>query len=207
MITPPGRGALLNNQSAYIASIVVFTLATVISAGIFGALTGAFGALLTTIAPMSPHILWALTIGIATAYGVAELRGVRLPVPSRHWQVPRVWGARGRTFHATAFGLLLGPGFFTIINFVGYYVLLIWCVLTANPLYGGALMALFGAIRAVPVVLIPLVSKVRRQSVSHGSAVTINNRLVAAHRHLRWLRAVALLAVASLGIAIILGFA
>jgi len=185
----------------------MFALASVMSAGILGTLAGAFGALLTTIAPMSPHILWALTAGIATAYGVAELRGVHLPVPSRHWQVPRVWGARGRTFHAAAFGLLLGPGFFTVINFIGYYILLIWCVLTASPLYGGVLMALFGAIRAAPVVLIPLISKMRRQSVSYGSAVTINNRLVTTHRHLRWLRTVLLLAVASLGIAIILGFA
>jgi hypothetical protein len=137
-----------------------------------------------------------VVVGIAIMYGFAELRAVIWPVPTRHWQIPREWGRYGRPRFATVFGLILGAGFFTVINFIGYYLLLANCILIADPLHGSMLMATYGAARAAPLILAPLSFWIRRRTYTFETAVAVNEWFVELDYRLAWLRASVLFAFA-----------
>lgn len=145
-------------------TILIFVLAAVAAAGTVGILCGTIGLLLTRTIPVTPLALRFVIIGVAAAYGMAMVCGTRWPVPTRHWQVPRAWGRHGKALFAVIFGAILGAGFFTIVNFIGYYLLLAICVSSADPWHAGAVMAIYGASRAVPLLLAPLVFWVRGKS-------------------------------------------
>lgn len=124
-------------------------------------LCGAVGALFARAIPVLPLTLRFVVIGVAAAYGIAAVCGARWPVPTRHWQVPRAWGRHGKARFAVIFGAILGAGFFTVVNFIGYYLLLLICISSADPWRAGAVMVTYGASRAVPLVLAPLVFWIR----------------------------------------------
>lgn len=172
-----------------------------LSASIVGTALGLLGIVMHRWVPQAHLVGTLIVVGVAVTYGVAEFRGGVWPVPTRHWQVPRGWGRFGRVRYATLFGLLLGPGFFTIVPFVGYYLLLINCVLTVNVWYGTAAMALFGATRAAPLVLAPLFFQLRGQAYTFESAVVLNEWFVTLHTRLEWLRGAVLFAVAGSAVA------
>lgn len=205
MISPPGRGTLLYTQSAYITSLLLFALGAVVSAAAVGGVCGALGALFLTWAPSLHIAIWSLVAGVATIYGFAGLRGVKWPVPTRHWQVPSDWGQHGQPLFALAFGLILGAGFFTFITSIGYYLLLAICVVAADPVRGSMLMAMYGAARAAPVILTPLALWLGGQTYTFETAVQANEWFACINRRLVWLQAAVLFAVAGSAIAVGLG--
>lgn len=176
-----------------------------VSAGTVGVLCGALGGLLKTRVPSVYYTLAALIAGVATVYSFAELQGAKLPIPTRHWLVPKEWGQYGQPFFATAFGVILGAGFFTVINFIGYYLLLASCVMTAEPIQGSVVMAVFGAARTAPVLVAPLVSWMRGQTYSFETAVIANDWFIQVDPHMAQLRTGVLLAVAGSAIGSYLG--
>lgn len=196
VIIPPGPGELLHRPAAYVASLIAFTAGSIAGAAAVGGLCGAFGAWMVAGRPVFAEPLNALLVGLAVAYGLAELSGGTLPVPTGHWQVPRHWGAYGQPAFALAFGVLLGAGFATIVPFIGYYVLLGRCTLAADPAWGAAIMALFGATRTLPLLVAPLIARARGRVYTFAEAVAVNDWLDSANCRLRWLRAAALLATA-----------
>lgn len=184
--------------------MLLFVVASVVSAGLVGTLLGALGASLDAARPLALSIIAGVSVVIATAYGVAEVRGITWPVPSRHWQVPRRWGRSGRPLFASAFGLLLGPGFFTFVTFVGYYLVLAACILAADPRRGCVLMAVYGATRTLPVLIAPLVAWGRGQIYAPESALAVNDWIESLEPRLGWLRANVLFAAAGAALATIL---
>lgn len=202
MITPPCWGAQRYTHSTYIRSVSLFAAGSIVSAGIVGGICGGIGVLLMSRAPMLRPVLWGLIMVVAALYGVAELRGEPAPVPTRHWLVPRNWGRFGKARYALAFGLLLGAGFFTLVTFVGYYLILGTCVAIADPIYGVALMAIFGAIRAAPVALAPLIYWVRGRRYSFELAAEVNDWLMRIELRIPTLRTITLFSVAGSALAL-----
>jgi hypothetical protein len=125
-------------------------LSAAVGAALTGLVLGRTGALLTDRLPsVANGLLVAAAIG-GVGYGIAELLAFGWPVPTRRWQVPRHWAKYGLPAFASAFGFLLGPGFFTIVSFSGYYLLLAWCFLAATPwLRAAVLLATAGALLGV----------------------------------------------------------
>jgi hypothetical protein len=97
---------------------------------------------------------------------------------------------------ATAFGLVLGAGFFTVINFIGYYLLLASCFLAANPAHAGMLMVVYGMGRAAPVLGAPLASWMRGHVYTSDTAVAVANWFVSLYPRLAWFQAAVLFMVA-----------
>lgn len=166
------------------------------SGGVVGLLCGVLG---TWLAHQIPTPLTALrfgTAGIGIAYGIAAACGARWPVPTRRWQVPRRWARYGHINFAAAFGAILGAGLFTVVNFIGFYLLLAVCVLSADPLTGSATMALYGAARAIPIPLVPLIFWARGGRYSPEATTAVARWLRAWEAPLSPLRTATLMAIA-----------
>jgi hypothetical protein len=90
---------------------------------------------------------------ISSVYAFGEIVGKPIPVPSRHWLVPREWAGLGAKAFSLLFGAVLGAGFFTIVPFVGFYIVVVGCAVLLDPLQSAAVLGSFGAMRGLPVVL------------------------------------------------------
>jgi hypothetical protein len=97
---------------------------------------------------------------------------------------------------AVAFGLILGVGFLTFVTFIGYYLLLTVCLIYADPLSGGLVMASYGAARSVPLLLAVLLWRARGYAYDLQAAISLNNWIEERDRWLAWLRAGSLIALA-----------
>jgi hypothetical protein len=86
-------------------------------------------------------------------------------------------------------------GFMTIIPFIGYYILLVVCLLKANPLYGCLLMAIFGAARSFPVLLTPILWGDLGKRWEAQTARAANSDFTNFNSHFMRIRALLLIAV------------
>jgi hypothetical protein len=104
-------------------------------------------------APIPPATV-AVGLGLlALLCGLRELDVLRFSFPERRRQLPRLWWYRLGTRHAAfRWGLLLGGGFFTFIQYPVYYLVLA-LALISSPLVGGLLLATCGFGEGVVVVL------------------------------------------------------
>ena len=136
--------------------------------------------------------LVALAI-LSACYGLAELLRKPLPVPTRHWRVPRAWGAAGDKWFSVLFGFVLGMGFLTIVPFFGFYTLLVWSAFLANPTESAAALACFGAIRGLPVLLTARAISPRRAYFAGLPLAVLDGYAIADESLIRWLRIVSLL--------------
>jgi len=192
---------VLYTRATYMRSVLLFTLGAVAGAAAVGGACGAMGVPIVALGKDAARVSWSIAVIAASIYGVAELSGVRLPVPTRHWQVPQAWARHGAPAFAATFGVLLGAGFFTIVDYLGYYLLLGRCALSASPSTGVAFMAAFGAARAAPIALAPILSWLRGRHYDYAKATELNNWLITFDPHMRLIRGVTLLGFAGSSIA------
>jgi hypothetical protein len=104
-----------------------------------------------------------------------------------------------------AAGMILGAGFLTVIPFIGYYLMLLSCIMIADPLHGSIVMGFFGAARAVPVILTPLFWWTFRYPPSLNMTAEANQWFTEVITRLGWLRVPVLFAVAGSALVAVLG--
>ena len=205
MITPPVGGARRFDGIKNVVRLLLFAVAAATSAAAVGGVCAFLGKLVLDTESSVSTALW-LSVGCcAAAYGLAELSGARWWVPSREWLIPRRWGLRGSPAFDILFGVFLGAGFFTIIRFVGYHVLLVVCVLSRDPLKAAGLMATFGATRAIPILILPLAGFLRNRHYDFSSAYEMHKHFIRIDRRLQSLRATVLFVVSGTSLTDILG--
>ena len=89
----------------------------------------------------------------AAAYALADADVIRVPRPQLNRQVPNVWRWRFPPSMASLmYGIGLGVGVATHIPFASLYVVAASAVLSGDVLGGGAIMALYGFARSLPLV-------------------------------------------------------
>lgn len=204
MITPPVGGARRFDGVKNVMRLLLFALAAVFSAAVVGAACGYVGSLFIGNGSNLSTALWAFVGCCAVAYGLAELSGARWWVPSREWLIPRRWGRWGSPTFDILFGLFLGAGFFTIIRFAGYHVLLFICVLSRDPLKAALLMGTFGAIRAMPILVLPLIGFLRNRHYDFVAAYEMHKHFTHLDRRLQSFRATVLFAISGIALTAIL---
>ena len=165
-----------------------------------GIVVGSLGKALALHVPGLHLIVTSTMTLLAAGYGAAEICGKAWWVPTRHWQVPRHWGQHGTHLYWTAFGLALGAGFFTIVTSMGYYVLLVIGILLGDPAQAATLMALFGAARVAPVLIMPLLVRTRGVADPFAFAIEANAWLTLKEQRLAVIRGSVLLVVAGMGV-------
>lgn len=206
MITPPVGGARRFDGLRNVVRLLLFALAAALSAAVVGVACAFLGWLMSGIVTSLSTALW-LSVGIcAAAYGLAELRGARWWVPSREWLIPRRWGRWGSPVFDILFGLFLGAGFFTIVRFVGYYVLLVICVLSRDPVKAAVLMGTFGATRAIPILALPLIGFLQNRRYDFSTAYEMHKHFTHLDRSLGSLRATVLLVISGISLTAVLTF-
>lgn len=133
---------------------LLYTVAGCLASGLTGMLLGALGAQLgRAVAARS-----ALAVGLLVTLALAarELGWIRFPLPERKRQTEKFWFDEfGPLGAAWLWGLHLGVGFATRVNFGGLWALAVLAVGIADPLFGALLLASYWLGRTLPVWLAP----------------------------------------------------
>lgn len=182
----------------------MFALSAAFSAAMVGVACAYVGSLLIRTGSNLSTAMWASLACCGAAYGLAELSGVRWWVPTREWLIPRRWGRWGSPTFDILFGLFLGAGFFTIIRFVGYHVLLVICALSRDPLKAALLMGTFGVTRAIPILVFPVIGFVRNKHFDFSTAYEMHKHFTHLDQRLRSVRATVLFAISGIALTAVL---
>ncbi|MDH3226067.1 MAG: hypothetical protein OEM67_03150 [Thermoleophilia bacterium] len=143
-ITPAGCGG----RNRYLVSLAAFALAALLAAAALGALVGAVGGLLT------PSVGIVLAAALAVLGIVRELGIARISVPELGRQVPERWRRElPLPVWSAGYGAGLGLGVLTHQVVFTFWVVLAAVLAIGEPVVGAICVALFGAGRAVMVVL------------------------------------------------------
>lgn len=143
-ITPAVCGSRRRRRIA----LTLFTLGAVASAALVGLAFGLVGALVGGTAAL------VVAAALAAVAALRELGVVRLPLPQARRQVPQWWHARlPLPVWSTGYGAGLGAGFFTFQPVATFWVACAAAVALGRPLAAAACFSLYGAGRALMVVL------------------------------------------------------
>jgi hypothetical protein len=172
VITSPVGGIPLHNLNKVRLRPILFAICTTVGAALTGAMCAAIGRFV--LGKRGIYGVLILSVAFALAYGFAELRKLDWKVPTRHWLIPKGWAAYGTPRFEMIFGLILGAGFLTVIPFIGYYLLIAYCLTCGAIAKASAAMAVFGALRAIPTLAIPAFFKWRFGTYDTGMACEAN---------------------------------
>ena len=164
-ITPVVHGG---RRSRWAASLGLHVAGAVASAGAFGAALGGMGAVLG--APWGRASGWAVA-AVALAYALRELASVPVPLPELRRQVPEWWrGWMPAPVAALLYGVGLGVGFLTHLRHGTLVAVAVAAFALGDPWTAAALLAPFGAARAVAVA-------VAWRASSEGAVAELTERL------------------------------
>jgi hypothetical protein len=172
--------------------MAVFTCAAVLAAAIAGGVVALLGAVIG-------GALLPVRVGVAVtvlAYAILETLGQETKVPSSCWLVPQSWVMRGRYSGAFVFGTILGVGCFTVIPFVGYYVLAAFCFLSGAVRTGTAIGGAFGLTRSIAMIGFIWTAMARRGPGRSVGTLLTPQSLIDAYQRGRWFRVTTLAAAA-----------
>ena len=170
---------------------------SVAGGAIAGGVLGLVGAGLAAIVdPDSTAV--AVAVLVVALVGLAfDLRLAALRLPTVRRQVNEDWLARYRGWvYGLGFGFELGLGVVTIVTTAAVYVMLALALLTASPLLGVAIGAVFGATRAMPLLAVRHVDEAGQLRAAMRHAERLAPTFDRANR-----LAIATLAVAALALA------
>src|SRR5947209_5773605 len=148
-ITPLVKEA---GRRAWVKAIVAHTIGATLSGAVLGFALGCLGLAARTHAWGSVSAALSAAVFLVCAAAGSPLLALRLPSFRR--QTPSSWRcALGDTWGPFAWGLDLGQGWTTAINYAGYYGVVAWSFLRGEPAISAATVAAFGLGRAIPVIL------------------------------------------------------
>jgi cytochrome c biogenesis protein CcdA len=139
-------------RRTWLCAVASHTLGSTLSGGVLGFALGTVG-LGIGLAQWKPITEW-LFIFILLLCALRDAGIIRLRLPSLRRQTP-AWCPQvlGSCWGAFAWGVDLGQGWTTLISFASYYALLVWAVIQADPMQGALVLGIYGAGRALPVLI------------------------------------------------------
>jgi len=135
-----------------------YFVASVLGGATTGALAGGVGRLIRVAFTPSDRAVMVLIASVCLVGAVLDLAHQRVVLPTVHRQVNEDWLVRFRGWvYGSAFGYQLGLGVVTIVTTAAVYVLIAMALLLGSITTGVALGAVFGAARALPLLMVALV--------------------------------------------------
>lgn len=174
------------NRKPWVGALGLYTLGMLGIAVVLGGLLGGLGSLFGSLLPLAGRNLAAilargillLVALLAIAYALSDWGWLRMPRPYLLYAVPITWWRRWRPYSAALlYGAVLGLGLTTAMPFGAMYLIWLWAVVHASPLYGAALLGTYALARAL--TLIPISRFVyRRIGSSEDRLNVVMQRLV-----------------------------
>jgi hypothetical protein len=152
-LTPLGKVA--RDWKTWFSAVLLYTLSGLgVSAGI-GAALGGLGRL-AGVATVRHGVLLAGAV-LALVLAAREWGLVRFRLPERPLQTEKIWMHEfGPLGAATLWGLHLSLGFFTRVNYGGFWLLVLLAVGLGDPVYGALLAGGHWLGKTLPVWVAPL---------------------------------------------------
>lgn len=186
-IHPLGERARHNRWAVTAAAYIAGSAAGGVTVGVAAGLLG------TAVVPAGASSVWAVAaLGLAAA--ALDLLGVRMPGPRRQVNEDWLTSYRGWVYGA-GFGFQLGLGVVTIVATASFYGALAVAVLSRSVVTGALIGAVFGVMRALPVLA---VARVQRP----GQLRHVHRRMQGLAQPIR-IGSATVLAVVALGAAVI----
>ena len=171
----------------WLQSIVAHTAGALVSAGLLGLAVGVIGGWVPL--PRSGAIPAVALGAVFLLCGLKEAEMTSCPLPALQRQTPKNFlCAFGPIWGAFVWGLDLGQGWTTYIDYYGYYALVAWTFAAGSPTTGAVTMGSYGLGRVLPVVLVGL-------APGRTAAGVFGSRYLAHHWLVRRVNALALVAV------------
>jgi cytochrome c biogenesis protein CcdA len=148
------------SRRTWVKAVTGYLAGSLVSAAALGLLVGTCGLVLEL---NRFHLaLWIVGAGTLALCAIWETGNGAWPLPSLHRQTPKWFLSEfGPTWGGFAWGLDLGQGWTTRIEFAGYYGVVAVALLTGSPLFGAVTLGAFGLGRATPVILAGLLTSWR----------------------------------------------
>lgn len=149
-INPLGERARGNH---WWATVLPYLVASAVGGATTGAILGAIGALLGAVDVVPATAVRWIAAGALLAAAAADVAPWRVPGGVR--QVDEAWLYRYRGwFYGAGYGWQLGTGVLTVVTSAATYALLVVLLLTGSPPAAAAIGAVFGLVRALPVLAV-----------------------------------------------------
>jgi hypothetical protein len=147
-LLPVGYG--LSERRGLPVILTLHCVGSVAGGAALGTLLGAGGKL----AGFGRGVFPGLATGcLALLYSCHEARLIRVPTPQRQRQVPHGWRLRFSPAVASLFyGAGLGVGIWTLVSVASFYVVLLWAILSGDPLAGAVTLGAYGFFRTLPLI-------------------------------------------------------
>ena len=173
-ITPLGERG---RNYRWAITVAYFVLGSALGGLALGSVLGAIGA----VAPLSTRSAAAILV-ILTIIGAALDSGwFRVRVPTVRRQVNDLWLHRYRSWvYGFGFGFQLGLGVVTVVITWAVYVTFAAAFLSRSPVMGGFIGLVFGAVRALPILIVARVREPEQLFPVHFKlerAATLSRRL------------------------------
>jgi len=151
-LTPLGKVA--HDWSTWSRAVALYTTSGLTVSAAVGATLGLLGQAVGLDGARSPVLLGGLLVGSLLA--AREVGIIRFRLPERRLQTEKVWMHQfGVLGAATLWGIHLSLGFFTRINYGGFWVLSFLAMGLADPRLGALLIGGHWLGKALPVWLAP----------------------------------------------------
>jgi cytochrome c biogenesis protein CcdA len=149
-LTPLGKVA--HGKKLWLRCVLAYTVAGSVSAITVGILLGQIGRWLGGNTTTKLYVLSLVSLILAAR----EWGWMSFRLPERRCQTEKAWAHEfGFVIASAMWGFHIGLGFATWTTFGGFFVVVAFALVVANPMYGGVLMLVYWLGRSLPVWLAP----------------------------------------------------
>ena len=145
---------MAHDYKLWFRSVLAYTVAGCLSAGLVGGLLGTIGSWLGG-GPANVIAFYVIAF-FSLVLAAREWQWLDFKLPERRLQTAKTWAHEFGFVTASAmWGLHIGLGFATRITYGGFWVLVAAAIALGNPMYGAVLMVVYWLGRALPLWVTP----------------------------------------------------
>jgi cytochrome c biogenesis protein CcdA len=121
-------------------------------------------------------VAWPFALSfVAVILATRELELSSFELPEFKRQTEKFWAHEyGFFFASVMWGLHVGLGFATRMNYGGYWLLVVFTLASSDPIYGALLMVSYWLGRALPVWIAPVVTKTESLQEQLAKSIIVN---------------------------------
>jgi hypothetical protein len=146
----PGGDGKSPTRRAPLAPVVAYVTAATVGGAATGAAIAAVGNVVRSSGAVASTLVTVVAVALVGIAAVEQYRGEMGPLPERRRQVPTRWlHWRSRSATAAAFGLMIGTGVLTFVDYAATYALGAIIAMSPSAAVGAGIGAIYGLSRGL----------------------------------------------------------